>query len=193
MSEAPAGERADARRNRERILEAARAVFAEQGSEAQIDDVARRAELGVGTIYRHFPNKDVLLAELIREKFRLFAEHAREALERDAEPFAVLCDLLRRNAEHCARDAAMQHAMSGAGEDAWSYAQPEIDELNRLVGILIGRAHDAGTMRRDVGVGDIPMLMCAVSSTMTHSFTGFDWRRHLELTLEMLRAAPPCS
>ena len=114
--------RADARRNRERILESARAVFAEYGADAQIDDVARQAGVGVGTVYRHFPTKEALLVELLREKFRLFAARAREALEQDGEPFAVLEDLLRRNAETAASDAAVQHALAGAGEHIWMQA-----------------------------------------------------------------------
>jgi len=112
----PAGEcrplRADARRNRERILAAAREVFAESGAEAQIDDVARRAGVGVGTVYRHFATKEQLLAELVRQKFRLFADRAREALEQHEEPFAALIDVMRRNAETAAQDAATQHALA---------------------------------------------------------------------------------
>src|SRR6202043_1828627 len=97
--------RADARRNRERILESAKAVFAEFGAEAQMDDVARQAGVGVGTVYRHFPTKEALLVELVREKFRLFAARAREALEQDGEPFAIFEDLLRSNAGTMAGDA----------------------------------------------------------------------------------------
>src|SRR6478736_1618589 len=71
--------RADARRNRERILQSARAAFAESGSDAQIDDVARHAGVGVGTVYRHFPTKQALLTELVRQTFRLFTERTRPA------------------------------------------------------------------------------------------------------------------
>src|SRR5713101_8771303 len=73
--------RADARRNRERILQSARAAFAESGDVVQIDDVARHAGVGVGTVYRHFPTKQALLAALVRHTFRLFTGWAREALE----------------------------------------------------------------------------------------------------------------
>src|ERR1700736_5225553 len=73
--------RADARRTRERILQSARAAFAESGADAQIDDVARHAGVGVGTVYRHFPTKQALLTELVRQTFRLFTGWAREALE----------------------------------------------------------------------------------------------------------------
>src|SRR5436305_12914555 len=70
--------RADARRNRERILQAAKDVFAEQGADAQMDDVAQKAGAGVGTVYRHSPNQDALIAELVKEKFGIFAERVTE-------------------------------------------------------------------------------------------------------------------
>ena len=73
--------RADARRNREKVLAAARAVFADQGVDAQMDDVARRADVGVGTVYRHFPTKDALLTALTDELFAVVAAHARELLD----------------------------------------------------------------------------------------------------------------
>ena len=179
--------RADARRNRERILESARTVFAEHGADAQIDDVARQAGVGVGTIYRHFPTKEALLVELLREKFRLFAMRAREALEQDGEPFAVFEDLLRRNAETAASDAAVQHALAGAGEHIWLQAQAEQQDLIALTGELIARARRAGTIRQDVDANDIAMLMCGLCSTMGAK-PGFDWRRHLDLVIDMLRA-----
>ena len=179
--------RADARRNRERILESARTVFSEYGADAQIDDVARQAGVGVGTVYRHFPTKEALLVELLREKFRLFAMRAREALEQDGEPFAVFEDLLRRNAETAASDAAVQHALAGAGEHIWLQAQAEQQDLIALTGELIVRARRAGTIRQDVDANDIAMLMCGLCSTMGAK-PGFDWRRHLDLVIDMLRA-----
>jgi AcrR family transcriptional regulator len=179
--------RADARRNRERILQSARAVFAEYGADAQIDDVARQAGVGVGTVYRHFPTKEALLVELLREKFRLFSARARDALEQDGEPFAVIEDLLRRNAETAASDAAVQHALAGAGEHIWMQAQAEQQELMALTEDLIGRARRAGTIRQDVDANDIAMLMCGLCSTMGAK-PGFDWRRHLELVIDVLRA-----
>jgi len=180
--------RADARRNRERILESALAVFAEYGIEAQMDDVARRACVGVGTVYRHFPTKEALMVELVRQKFRVLAAGTREALEQDGEPFTVLAEMLRGNADVCSRDAAMQHALTGVGEHIWAQAQTEQDELERLSAELITRAQRAGTMRPDVRTTDIAMLMCGVSATMAHTGPGFDWHRHLELAIDMLRA-----
>jgi AcrR family transcriptional regulator len=179
--------RADARRNRERILESARAVFAQYGADAQIDDVARQAGVGVGTVYRHFPTKEALLVELLREKFRLFAVRGRDALEADGEPFAVLEDLLRRNAETASSDAAVQHALASAGEQIWMQAQAEQQELVEVTEQLLARARQAGTLRQDVDANDIAMLMCGVCSTMGTK-PGFDWRRHLELVIDALRA-----
>ncbi len=180
--------RADARRNRERILDSARAVFAERGADAQIDDVAQRASVGVGTVYRHFPTKEALMVELVRQKFRLFADNAREALASDGEPFAVFAELLHRNAEAAACDAAVQHAISGVGEHIWAQAEPERRELDALTEELIARAQRTGSMRPDIDSADIGMLMCGVGSTMTHSARGFEWRRHLELVVETLHA-----
>ena len=179
--------RADARRNRERILESARAVFAQCGAGAQIDDVAREAGVGVGTVYRHFPNKEALLVELMREKFRLFAARGRETLDQDGEPFELLIDLLRSNAETAASDAAVQHALVGAGEHIWLHAVAEQNELIAITEELLARARRAGTIRPDIGGMDIGMLMCGVCSTMGEK-PGFDWHRHLELVVEMLRA-----
>jgi len=88
--------RADARRNRERILASARAAYAESGAAVQIDDVARHAGVGVGTVYRHFPTKQALLTELVRQTFRLFTQWARDALEAGGEPSALIEGLLRR-------------------------------------------------------------------------------------------------
>jgi AcrR family transcriptional regulator len=179
--------RADARRNRARILESARIVFAQSGADAQIDDVARQAGVGVGTVYRHFETKEALLVELLREKFRLFTARGRQALEQDGEPFALLEDLLRRNAATAAGDAAVQHALAGAGENIWIQAEADQLELMAVTGELIDRARLAGTIRPDVQASDIAMLMCGLCSTMSGR-PGFDWRRHLDLVVDVLRA-----
>jgi len=173
--------RADARRNRERILQSARAAFAESGADAQIDDVARHAGVGVGTVYRHFPTKQALLTELVRQTFRLFTEWAREALEAGAEPFALIEGLLRRIAETAAGDAGVQYALASSdAQAARSEAQAEQDEL-------IERARRAGTIRPGIEATDIAMLICGVVSAMGPR-PGFDWRRHLDLVIDTLRA-----
>jgi AcrR family transcriptional regulator len=179
--------RADARRNRERILASARAAFAESGADAQIDDVARHAGVGVGTVYRHFPTKQALLTELVRQTFRLFTGWAREALEAGGEPFALIEGLLRRIAETAAGDVGVQYALtSSAAQAARSEAQAEQDELIAVIAELIGRARRAGTIRPDIEAIDIAMLICGVVSAMGPR-PGFDWRRHLHLVIDTLR------
>src|SRR5579859_7808449 len=181
--------RADARRNRERILQSARAAFAESGADAQIDDVARHAGVGVGTVYRHFPTKQALLTELVRQTFRLFTEWAREALEAGGEPFALIEGLLRRIAETAAGDVGVQYALaSSAAQAARSEARAEQDELIAVIAELVERARRAGTIRPGIEATDIAMLICGVVSAMGPR-PGFDWRRHLDLVIDALRCA----
>ena len=178
--------RADARRNRERILESARAVFAESGADAQIDDVARHAGVGVGTVYRHFPTKQALLAELVRQTFRLFTEWARAALEAGGEPFALIEGLLRRIAETAAGDAGVQYALASSAGQAQTEAPAEQDELIAVIAELTGRARRAGTIRPGIEATDIAMLICGVVSAMGPR-PRFNWRRHLDLMIDALR------
>jgi len=183
--------RADARRNRDRILEAAALTFAEDGAGAQMDAIAVRAGVGVGTLYRHFPTKQVLLGEMVRRKFALMVEHARAALEQEGEPFAVFAGLLRANAETMAADAATRDALMHQGQEVWDAAAAERAELLVLVAPLVERAKRAGTLRADFEHADIPVLMCGVSATMgSGGPPGGDWRRHLEIVLDGLRARP---
>jgi AcrR family transcriptional regulator len=181
-------QRADAKRNRERILESARDAFAAHGADTQMDEVARLAGVGVGTVYRHFPTKESLLGELVRQKMERMTDNTRAGLARDGEPFAVFADVLRENAGIASGNAAIQYAMLGAGEGVWEYAGVAQAELIGLTEQMITRAQRAGTMRPDVTAMDIPMLMCGVCATMTHTKPHFDWRRHLELIIDALRA-----
>jgi AcrR family transcriptional regulator len=176
--------RADARRNRERIIEAARDVFANQGAGAQMDDIAATAGVGVGTVYRHFPDKHALMGELVAAKFRAFADNAELALEVE-DPWAAFAGLLRANAELCARDIGIQQALLREPA-AWSLAALELMRLRDLATRLIHRAQKAGVLRRDFVVDDIPMLMGGLSATMAVS--EYDWHRHLEIILAGLRA-----
>lgn len=179
--------RADARRNRERIMEAAKRVFAAQGIDAQMDDVAREAGVGVGTVYRHFPNKDVLMGELVKEKFASFTERARQALEED-DAWEAFCALLRGNAESMAEDAALQDTLRRAGH-AWEHAEPARLELEQVIDKLIRRAQRQGRMRKDFRAAQLAMLMGGLCASMSGSYPmGCDWRKHLEIIIDGLRA-----
>jgi AcrR family transcriptional regulator len=179
--------RADARRNREKVLAAARAAFAEQGRDAQMDDVARRAEVGVGTVYRHFPTKDALLAALAQDTFARIAERARRLLERD-EAWDAFVEMLWDAGESLARDRALTEAMSN---EPFPAPCPGQVELAAIGGELMRRAQEEGRMRPDVMVEDVPMLMCGVGNAMARPHPCSDaWRRHLAIVVDGLRAQP---
>ncbi len=181
--------RADARRNRESILAAARELFASSSPDVQIDDVARLAGVGVGTVYRHFPDKHALMGALVRERFALFNERLRRAVaEGEDEPFESLASALRDNAASVAGDAATRFAMMSGGERVFEYAGEEKEEFLRLARRLVLRARRAGELRPDFQAGDIPMVMCGVCATIDRSGPGWSWRRHLELLIDGMRA-----
>jgi len=176
--------RADARRNRERILKAARAVFADQGIDAQIDDVARRAKVGVGTVYRHFPTKELLLDAIVREHFDAIAALAREALE-DEDGWAGFCSMIWRAAERNAADLAFCEAVAFSDQSSVVAKVGLLQSTNKL----IERAKAQGRMRPDANENDVPMMMCGASSVMRLSPTPDAWRRYLTLMLDGLRAS----
>ena len=178
--------RADARRNRERILEAARAEFAQHGREAQMDDVARRAKLGVGTRSRHFPTKEALLEALAQDKFDRLQGAALDALE-VADPWEALAGFVHRAAAQMAADRALHEAVQATN----SREAAERAGLVESMETLIARGQAAGTVRPDLTVEDIPMFMCGLGSAI--NMAGGDdarWQRYLELALDGLRARP---
>jgi AcrR family transcriptional regulator len=175
--------RADARRNRERILEAARCACAEHGASVQIDDVARGAGVGVGTVYRHFPTKEALIEALVAEKYRVAVDNARAASEID-DPWDAFADMLRRNAEMMARDATLRDALtrlSGADVPLAPEGRADLEEIG---GRIIARAQEAGVLRDDVTLDDIGLLMSGLCASMGRP--GDAWRRHFELVLDGL-------
>src|SRR5207253_2407489 len=118
--------RADARRNRKAVIGAARQLFADQGLDAQIPDVAKAAKVGVGTVYRHFPTKDDLIAALVAERFERLAEKAREGLEA-ADSWEAICDFIRFSAQIQADDRGLCEVMG---------TRPEVmDDAARAVGL----------------------------------------------------------
>jgi AcrR family transcriptional regulator len=176
--------RADARRNRERILKAARAVFAEDGTVAQIDDVAKRAKVGVGTVYRHFPTKEALIEALVRERFEEIAGYAAEALEHE-DAWEGFCSLIWRAAERNAADRGMCEAVAFVDQ------RKVVEEtgLGARTAELMRRAQEQGSMRADATALDVPIMMCGAGSVMRTIASPDVWRRYLTLMLDGLRAS----
>jgi AcrR family transcriptional regulator len=180
--------RADARRNRERIIDAARALFAGEQPNVQMDEVAQHAGVGVGTVYRHFPDKEALMGELVRQRFDLFNEHLRQALaDEHSSAFSALAGALRANVASVAEDAATRFAFMSGGERVFAHAASEMEEFMLLAGELVRRAHLAGELREEFGVDDIPMVMCGICATIGVSKPGWNWERHLSLILHGMR------
>jgi AcrR family transcriptional regulator len=176
--------RADARRNRARIIEAARELFAGEQPNVQMDDIARHAGVGVGTVYRHFPDKEALMGELVRQRFELFNENLRHALaDERLGAFAALVDALRANVASVAEDAATRFALMSGGERVFAHAASEMEQFMLLAGELVGRAHRAGELRNDFQASDIPMVMCGICATIGTNKPDWDWQHHLDLIL----------
>lgn len=181
--------RADARRNRALILAAAQAEFAASGSDAQMDAIAERAGVGVGTLYRHFPTKEALVSHLVRARFEGFREVARVALTVE-DPWEAFASFMRENATRCAADVGTQHAFFESDPELCHRLAVETG-LHDLSQQLIARGQAAGVIRLDFAAEDIGMVMCGVAGTMGHGPAGWNWRRHLDFMLDGLRAPPP--
>jgi AcrR family transcriptional regulator len=180
--------RADARRNRQRILDAALAAFAQAGAGAQMDDIAAAAGVGVGTVYRHFPTKDALVHHLIRAKFERFCAIARETLaDESIAPGEQLSAYMWATAETSAGDVGMQHVFQQAADPELGMVLAQETGLFELCDELIRRGREAGTVRADFIPVDIGMSMCAVAAVIGGEGHGWDWRRHLALVLDGIR------
>jgi len=179
--------RADARRNREAVMAAAKKLFADQGLDAQMPDVARRAKVGVGTVYRHFPTKDDLIAALVAERSERLAAKAREALEAE-DPWEGVADFIRFAAQIQADDRGLCEVMGSRPEVMDGAARgaglPELCER------LVERAQLSGQLRPDLTWEDIPMIACGLGR-ITQADVGpaaGRWPRLVEIILDGLRA-----
>jgi AcrR family transcriptional regulator len=184
---AAVNQRADARRNRKRILAAARDQFGEHGLDVHMEQIARAARVGVGTVYRHFPAKEDLLQALADERFARFAEKARAAID-DPDPWNGFCEFMRESGRVTAEDRALSEAMDQLpGLCAASAEKVRLLELSRE---LIERAKATGAMRADFNADDVPSLMRGLARATAPHGSGrpaMSWERYLEIMLAGLR------
>ncbi|MDG4784619.1 helix-turn-helix domain containing protein [Micromonospora sp. WMMD1102] len=174
--------RRDAEQNRRRTVQAAREVFAAAGLSATLNDVAHHAGVGVGTVYRRFPDKESLAVEVYAAELaeiRAMAETAAEA----PDPFPALAAFLEAALGRAAENRGLLELIGGEVFDVSPFDTVRTD-ITRAVGRLIRRAQADGTLRRDVTVDDLPAI-----ATMVHALivTGADWRRFLDVIVAGLR------
>jgi AcrR family transcriptional regulator len=182
--------RADARRNRERVLSVAREAFAQNGVDLPMEELARRAGVGVGTVYRHFPSKEALLDALLVDHFAAIAANAQAALDRD-DPWHAFCECIRFGAERQAVDSSFCDAMFARKAVSRNEAVLQVrEDLESATHELIRRAQAAGEMRADFTPDDLPMFFASMSGAVrsAHDHPELDWRRQLEFLLDGLRA-----
>ena len=176
--------RADARRNRAAIVRAARAVFARYGRDAQMDDVARRAKVGVGTLYRHFPTKEALLKALVEDRFRQLAELARDALDQE-DPWESLVWFMHHGVELHSSDRALGEMLMSM-PDIMREAAMGTEGLQPAIAELVARAQAAGAVRPDARWEDVPLVFCALKHV--EGPPRASWERMLAIVLDGLRA-----
>jgi AcrR family transcriptional regulator len=180
--------RRDAERNRQRILEAARIVFAERGLSGSHDDIAHEAGVGVGTVYRRFPDKEQLIDALFEERIEEIADVARAAAE-DPDPWEGLVGFLVRTQELQSHDRGLKEIVLGGARGAERAAAAR-ERIAPLVVEILQRAKDARLVRSDVELADLPLIQLAIG---TIAEAGRDvapeaWRRTMTLVLDGLRA-----
>lgn len=184
--------RADARRNRERVLAAATAVFAEQGADASVAEIARRAGVGAGTLFRHFPTKHDLLLASLEQGFDEVAAAIDRAQACD-NSWDALVHVLTVCAEIQARDRAF---LESVGPELFQEPTLQRRNIERMAALaaVVERGQKDGLVRDDLRAEDIPFLLCAVGGATGKCGSGGGvsselWRRYLGLMLDAMRPA----
>jgi AcrR family transcriptional regulator len=178
--------RADAVRNRARVLEVAYDTFAAEGLAVPIDEIARRAGVGAGTVYRHFPTKDALYRAVVEDRIARIVNEGR-ALLTDGEPGDALFTFLRAMIlQWGATDRGLADALAGLGIDV-AAAMPDIDrEFRTLLADMLRAGQRAGTVRADVSAADVKAIV--VGTQAMQAYTPEAAGRLLEVVLDGLRA-----
>jgi AcrR family transcriptional regulator len=157
--------RADARRNRERIVEAARGVFAEHGLGASLNEVSRRADVGLATLLRRFPSRDQLVAAALGDRMGEFAALVERALA-DPDPWRGFCGLVERVCAMQAGDLGFTEVLTQAFPSSGQFEELREQAYRRIVE-LFDRAKAAGRLRPDFSPHDFPMVLMANAGVVT--------------------------
>jgi AcrR family transcriptional regulator len=166
--------RADALRNRDLLLEAAKSVFSAGGPEASLEAVARTAAVGIGTLYRHFPTREALFEAVYRHEVQQLADLA-ERLKKETRPIEALCQWMRSIVKFVATKKGMSIALALAVSKDSDLASYSSDRLTRAIGLLLEQAIAAGEVRSDVSPEDL--LRAIVGMCYTHDQPG--WQKNV--------------
>jgi AcrR family transcriptional regulator len=165
---APRRQRADARRNRDAVLAAAHAAFAEHGPEASLDDVARRAGVGIGTVYRNFPTRQALLEAVMGDRLEGLRRQGEELL-RSSSPGAALTEFLRAQLEHSGDCRGLAASVMISALDRGEGEPTYCEALQQTGAALLARAQDAGEIRRDTDIDDLVRMVNAIGMATEES------------------------
>lgn len=184
----PGQQRADARRNRERLLAAAMDVFAEHGVDVQMAQIARRAGLATGTVYRHFPTKEALVDALLISRVGLVAQAARDA-RAQPDPWAALEGFIRQvtalQLEHRVLSQFIGGRIPGSPE-----LREQLAAAFEVFAALVARARDTGQLRAGIDANDIRAMVICIARAAAADWPGPGWilDRYLSVVLDGLRA-----
>ncbi|WP_329251636.1 TetR/AcrR family transcriptional regulator [Actinoallomurus sp. NBC_01490] len=183
--------RADARRNRERVLRTAQRLFATEGLGVSLDEIARHAGVGPGTVHRHFPAKEALYLAVATDQLKQLVAEA-EVLAATGDP-AALFTLLSRMMSSGAENVAVKSALVAAEFDLRTAAPEVAADLTRQVADLLDRAHAAGVVRDDLTVDEVMALVAGAFAAIRHAGaeTSRERSAHIaQLILDGLRPGP---
>jgi AcrR family transcriptional regulator len=176
--------RRDAERNRLRILQAAREVFADRGLDASLDQIAAHARVGIGTVYRRFPDKDALIDALFEERIDEVAAAGQRALSA-SDPWEGLVSFIQQANALQARDRGLKQALLSRGAHRTERAREKIIPIATE---LVARAQQAGSLRADLDLFDLPLidLMVSAIADMTREVSPELWQRALTIIIDGL-------
>ena len=157
--------RADARRNRDQLLQVAAEAFAADGLQVPLDEIARRAGLGPGTLYRHFPTKESLVEAVVHERLRSLLDDAR-ARAASSEPGAALSGFIDRLVAEARAKRDLVDALARADVDITATVSETAADIRDAIGVLLARAQRAGAVRRDIGTAELMGLLSGLMSAV---------------------------
>jgi len=179
--------RADAARNRARVLEVAYETFAAEGLSVPIDEVARRAGVGAGTVYRHFPTKEALFAAVIQDRMRRLVDDGHALLKSEGPGEALFTFLRSIVLQWGATDRGLVDALAGFGIDIAGAAPEAEDAFLAVLGELLRAAQQAGTARQDVGVREVKSIL--VGCQAAEAYDSALAERVTDVVIDGLRSA----